>query len=514
MASQSSLDDIISVSTPIQVPSTPQPLDTTIPSRDDIASGMSPSTSMIVATAGSTVSSQSTDDELPNAGTKYHSPGLVSSSMTPPPSTQVQIVREASPNGRFITRTASMLSSPPPTVANGFKRDFHTAITFTKPAAKEISEASAEELRNMLEDTLAENQKLELNAREARMSAAHYKLQHNLLSIETEEAAKRMEVEHDMTRREVEILQMLVGRGDPNPSGQEYIAKLKAFCQSLEEDHAITRRRLEKAKRVIELKDEQLAAIKEEKASLLRRIKENREHLNHLRSPGGIFHVATPKATNNSYPATPQQYRSTPKQTPMTNRSRPMTPILSRRPDPRTPNKHNRGAQSLSSLPTTPQSSRPIPRNSQLLPSVQFTAPGNPRPSVPKAQAPARQRERRRKSRDSTISASDAEEITQSYRKGSEEVEESQASQSATEMLRIDPRESFEVAASRTNTPTPTVEKNTISQSKLIGSVTKFPAGEKRKRVEDGHTGDYSTKKLRASVEGIGLGIGFEAARN
>ncbi|KAI4281977.1 MAG: hypothetical protein L6R38_003291 [Xanthoria sp. 2 TBL-2021] len=44
---------------------------------------------------------------------------------------------------------------------------------------------------------------------EARMSAAHSKLQHNLLSIETSEAASKAEVEREMTRREVQVLQAI-----------------------------------------------------------------------------------------------------------------------------------------------------------------------------------------------------------------------------------------------------------------------------------------------------------------
>jgi len=112
------------------------------------------------------------------------------------------------------------------------------------------------------------------------------------------------------------------------------------------------------------MKDDELAEARREEEKLRTRIRENREHLNYLRSPGGIFHVATPKTGHSSYPATPQQYRSTPKHTPMTgrsvrqgrdhsqepfaallladrvlsqeNNSAPSTPIVSRRTDPRT----------------------------------------------------------------------------------------------------------------------------------------------------------------------------------
>jgi hypothetical protein len=69
-------------------------------------------------------------------------------------------------------------------------------------------------------------------------------------------------------------------------------------------------------------------------------------------------------------------------------------------------------------------------------------------------------------------------------------------------MLRADPRESFEVAASRSATPT-VVDKN-LQQSKIFGGVTK-------RKLEDDLLSPI-TKKVRTG-EGIGLGIGFEAGR-
>jgi hypothetical protein len=69
-------------------------------------------------------------------------------------------------------------------------------------------------------------------------------------------------------------------------------------------------------------------------------------------------------------------------------------------------------------------------------------------------------------------------------------------------MLRADPRESFEVAASRSVTPT--VVDKTLQQSKIFGVITK------RKLEED--VLSPAAKKMRTG-EGIGLGIGFEAGR-
>lgn len=519
-SSQSSFDEDY---TSVEVPSTPQPFDASLPASQDIPRAISPTTSMAVGD-GSEV------------GDKIGSPTAISSSITPPPSTQAPDPRLATDARRVVT-PAAVLSSPPPTVPNGVKRDISNGTTIPRPTLEQLNDATEGELREMAKAMLAENEKLELIASEGRMSAAHYKLQYNLLTIETEEATKRMEVEHEMTRREVEVLQYANQGRDTTPAGQEYVNRLKAFCQNMEQENIALSKRLNKAKKMIEMKEDELQAVKDDKARLLQRIRENREHMNILRSPGGIFHTATPKVSNHSYPATPQQYRGTPKHTPMTggsihrehstepfaallladrvlsqeNNSAPSTPMVNRRSDPRTPvSRHNRGVQSLSSLPNTPGSARPGTSHSTLLPSVQFTPRAGSRIS---AQAPAQtSRERRRKSRDSTISASDAEEIARaamaSYREESEEIQESQASQSATEMLRVDPRESFEVAASRTTTPTPNADKNTLHQSKIFGAVSK-PAAEKRKRVDEGYGDEYAAKKIRAGAEGVGLGLGI-----
>jgi hypothetical protein len=525
MASPTSSEEI---TTPVEIPSTPQPDDADLPSQQDLPARLSPTTSMIVA-GSSTVA----DDGASQVTDKFSSPAPVSSSMTPPPSSQVSDPRHivASPPGRNAATTLSLLSSPPLTVTNGVKRDVDNGATLIKPTAQQLAEANNEELQEMLQAVLAENAKLDIAVREARMSAAHFNLQHNLLTIESEELAKRMEVEHDMTRREVEILQLTAQGREAMTPNNDYMTRVKAYCQSLEDDNAIIYRRLEKAKSVIELKDEQLEDAREEKARLLNRIRDNREHLNYLRSPGGLFHTATSKTT----PVTPQQYRSTPKRTPSTNRSThqtrhldpidfllsvaennsaPSTPVVSRRRDPRTPIRHNRGVQSLSSLPTTPRSvARPATANSILLPSAQFSPEAEARVINTLGHSVVQQsRERRRKSRDSTISASDNEEIARaamkSYRGESEDILESQASQSATEMLRIDPRESFEVAASRTTTPTPS-QNSSLTQSKIFGVVTK-PVVDKRKRSDQYRGPEISPKKIRGGGEAIGLGIGFE----
>lgn len=383
----------------------------------------------------------------------------------------------------------------------------------------------------MLQAALLENSKLEANVAELRMSAAHYKLQHQLLGIETEEDKSRMEVEHDMTRREVEVLRMAEhareARGSQTPvqsGSNQYIAELKAYCEAMDSEMRLLLRRLEKAKDIISDRDERLEAALDENRSLIRRIRENREHFNRMKSPGGIYASATPHQPESRFPVTPQQYRATPQRTPrlhqqghedsqdsfaallladrvlqQENSSAPTTPTTSAHTHPhhRHLHQHNRNVQSLSSLPTTPVRSRPMTSDGHLLPSVQFAPQSEPRY---RSNAPYYQ-ERSRKSRDSTISADDANEMNEYNRAArEEELADSQASQNAAAMLRRDARQSFEVL--NNSAPIRAPEKGGFLQTKLFGNVTK-PGVEKRKRGDDT---EANTGK-RTRVEGVGLGI-------
>ncbi|KAK5186103.1 hypothetical protein LTR16_009713, partial [Cryomyces antarcticus] len=111
------------------------------------------------------------------------------SSMTPPPSSQIpSMVRVA----RTPTPPALQLqmSSPPPTVVpqsrSRLLRSYNTLSTL-----EQVDVASSEELRRLVNELIP-------NLREARMSAAHHKLQLHMLTLESSEASKRMGVEMDM----------------------------------------------------------------------------------------------------------------------------------------------------------------------------------------------------------------------------------------------------------------------------------------------------------------------------
>lgn len=510
----------------VDMPSTPQPHYASLTA--DIPHGASPSFSTMAADFSPTkVPSAQACETTKNGSTLRRS-----TSMTPPPSSQVPR-RWGSPVVRAITPSLSMLSSPPSTTINGIRREVPVHGSYAVPSSQHVAEASAAELRQMLQAAIQENSRLEANVAKLRMSAAHYKLQHQLLGIETEEDKNRMEVEHDMTRREVEVLRMAEqareARGQRvsprHSASSRYIAELRAYCEAMDSEVRLLNRRLEKAKDIISDRDERLENILDDNRNYIRRIRENREHLNRLKSPGGIYASATPRQQDSRFPVTPQQYRGTPQRTPRShhqghedsqdsfaallladrvlnqeNNSAPSTPTTSARPGAqrRHFHQHNRNVQSLSSLPSTPGRSRPMTGDGHLLPSVQFVPQSEPRYRLMEEY----QEERNRKNRDSTISVEDATEIAEYNREAREnELAESQASQSASQMLRRDPRQSFEVLGSPT--PLGVVDKSGLLQSKLFGNVTK-PGHEKRKRAKD----DGQQGGKRSRVEGIGLGIG------
>ncbi|KAI9793134.1 MAG: hypothetical protein M1833_000819 [Piccolia ochrophora] len=366
---------------------------------------------------------------------------------------------------RTPTPPTAPFSSPPPTSRTLMRSaDAPTDIPFTLPTPSTLSNASPDELRSLLQKSADEIGQLSGSLRDAYTSAAHHKLQHNLLSIETEEAAKRMAVEYEMTRREVEVLQSEQAsrhyhrRGLQSPPAlpdaslllqNRLSLELKGTCSALQADNEILRRRLRRAKKAIQLRDGEAASLAEENARLRKRIAENREHFNRLRRPGGLYDVRatdpylTPqRSTPNSRPTPnpPSTSRSShrhhaPTHTPSAddtfaatllaadqfltqeNASAPSTPTRTRASLSGRPvhhhggHGHTRGTHSLSSLPTTPhQLSRPTTSASTtLLPPVSFS-PINPQQATPTTtnnNHAVKPSPRRRESRDSTISAPD-----------------------------------------------------------------------------------------------------------
>lgn len=417
--------------------------------------------------------------------------------MTPPPS--VQHARAQSPNTRPTSKqNGSFPASPPTTVrANS---------TGSLPTPEHIAKAGIEELRSIAQDLL-------LAVREARMSAAHFKLQHNLLTIESQESAQRAEVEHQMTRREVEVLHAAEHRHRTGKSAtprtsqpplQPQVDTLTRRCAELQADNEDLDRRLRRAKKLIEREKDRSDLLLEENLLLKKRIRENREHFSRMKSQSPLY--ATPR---NDF-ATPSR-KSVPRFPDSTPSHRNIAPLLAAvdvaadqeaASVPSTPTKmyssrpqgHTRGAHSLSSLQTTPARSRPATADASFYSNPRLSYSASMAQPIPESA------ERDRHDRDSTISITDDEEaITE------DDLPQSQASSLATNMLRRNP------GSQATSSLTASAERSSnLLQTKLFGAVKK--AGIDRtaasgKRKSSFGEPDVVTKKTKLG-EGVGLGIG------
>ncbi|KAM7186813.1 hypothetical protein V8F20_011246 [Naviculisporaceae sp. PSN 640] len=494
----------------------------------------------------------------------------------------------------YVVPQRSGIFSPPATGLNGVKRDSNDAAEFSLPTTKQVDEASVEELRAMLKGCMAEHAKLKMEAAHHKLQYNLLSLQADedskRAAVEQEMARREVEAlrtaEHSrQARRDLSAA---------TESMQTKYLQLKGFYEQALEENEILAKKLKAAKKVIQQKEDEIFHLRDDQEMLLNRIRENREHFNYLCSPGGLFHSAMSPQKPQAIASTPQQHRATPRQTPRSaaaahreprdhrnenfqvllqalssqennnaGNSAPSTPMTGLRPQAqRTQTKHARNAQSMSSLPSTPIGRARLGHdNGGLLPSVNLVPQTEPpyRHSrlVPETPPLAGRSREGRGSRESTISADDNAELarqalqvasfasrgSQHSRSGSrhasqrteeEEVYESQASQAASEMLRRDARESFEVAASQNNsrdvTPAvaPAADKSTKLQAKLFGGLNKSgisgsSAAEKRKFSGGGPspagTGEGQgraaispTKKLRLAgglrdPGSIGLGI-------
>lgn len=364
--------------------------------------------------------------------------------------------------------------------------------------------------------------------REARISAAHFKLQHSLLAMESYESAQRAQIEHQMTKREVEVLQAenrsrqssSQPQRAPVASPQSAPEPLLTRCRELELELGILDRRLRRAKRLIEderdrgdqLQD-RTEILQEENSLLKRRIRENREHMTMLKAQTPIF-------------------SNSPRHEPMTPQRRP----VARYPDtgesqhsafhallaagqvmngepisvPSTPTKtpaskvrhgHTRGAHSLSSLNSTPANRSAIfsqtPKAERLqLPAFDLTIPPKPLPS--------------RHDRDSTISISGSEgDRSENNENSTEDVQlpQSQASSLATSMLRRNPgpipkdnssdpssQESLSQQHQQQETHTSASKQSSLLQAKLFGQVKKMASAARKAGIEN-----LQGKKRKAS---------------
>ena len=379
-------------------------------------------------------------------------PPVIPSSLTPPPSSQV--VANGKRGDGFGPSTT--LFSPPATILRDGVRGAVSATgavdEYGAPTAEQMRDASAEELRAMLQTCAAENQRL-------KMETAHHKLQLNLLNLQAENDLERAAVEHDMVRAQVDAIRsseyFIQTKRELSAAADAHRARFLAMKEQYEaavEENKMLARKIRSAKKVIMQKEEETQSLTEERAMLLNRIRENREHFQTLCSPGGILYGALTPTRQATTMTTPQ--RTTMSGTPRrgnedpehglsallqamsqdNNNSAPSTPLQHRSGGvvpPRQVGRHNRNVQSLSSLPTTPVNKT----HGGLLPSVSLvpqTEPAVRRHYLPTTPTP---RMARKRSRESTISAEEEDE-DEDEEGGQKDVYDSQATRAAGELLR------------------------------------------------------------------------------
>ena len=448
-------------------------------------------------------------------------------SLTPPPSSQAPKA-----SGLFtandtndIDQTA--IASPYTAVEDTF---------FKQQTTVESLLLSAEQVQGMRESDLRDLVFRLLPALgEARMSCAHAKLQHSLLSIETTEAAQRAVVEHDMTRREVEVLQTVspilrsrmpnsVEIRSPYVSAHQVELNLKQ-ARYLENINARLEHRLKQAKKIIKHLDGKNTQLMEDNFALRQRIKQNREHIEAMQSSGIIstgaafksnsklpFHRGMSKPSNNSQVGGQDPFGALLFAGAVLNAeaaSVPTTPINRHRQLRFHPG-HSRGTHSLSSLPVTPSRSRPMTADNTLhTPTNRTIQASHLSYSAPNALLAARGYEHCNEERDSTISASDTEEAYTD-----DDIPGSQASQIATRMLRPPSRS----VLSDTQVPSMDSKEEPLKKKQLSNKVIKSSSNEtreqERKVRSTAELGEEKRPSKRAKLgpvnqEHLGLGIGM-----
>lgn len=361
-------------------------------------------------------------------------PPLSSSNMTPPPSTQI-------PGAPLRSRSHSRSLSPSSAKPADLDKSLCDAygVSESLPTIEEIDNANVTQLRNIAKDLLAV-------ARESRMSALHFKLQNSLVSFASNEAVKRAEVEHQLAKREVEILQSAEYRNrsrpaDPatpkqpqSPLNPDYLSVVQR-SQELEELNTILDRRLRRAKRAIDEATSREVDLKEQNGMLKQRIGDNRKHFSQIFNYGSM----SPGAQNDLHNICHGEHTDG------------LAALLYA--DKLTNQTHAYGAHSAISVPVTPNHSK-----SQYLSPIRHT------------------RDEHYDS-DSTVSLS--------------------ASEAAEEQL------------SSSHHMRSTVPKSsTLLQTKLFGQVQKPGVERSRpsKRKAESDANDDTAKKLR-TTHGIGLGI-------
>lgn len=390
--------------------------------------------------------------------------------------------------------------------------------------AEQVASASAEELRSRMTEMLGTLQ-------EAKMAAAHHKLQYQMLSQESAAAIERMVVEAQMSQHENEVIHMAEQAKvaatpvQPSPFQEGMIPVHKdlyqRMCREIQElteerkwlldDHA------QKDKTIMR-QDVEIASLGDRVELMRERIRENREQTQQQHTRPASRYDGTPRTL---YDPLRRGFASHEQPQPFAAllQASEMASQEARRPA-NTKKGHVRNTQSTSSLPTTPQRVQKQPHSYQTpagrrpQPAIPSTAP-QPRTSAlrtPDIYAqhalPTSQQAMAGHLSDGTVSASEAEDSeAETDILEPDSVTESQASRTASQMLKTSQEDQRQKQASFEGRgmlePSPSQSQRSVGssgekmrQSKLFGAVKK--AGS---RGKDG--GEPPAKRQRT----VGLGI-------
>lgn len=433
------------------------------------------------------------------------------SQMTPPPSTQVPSSLRT--KTRTPTPPMSHISTPPPTIE--MTDQIQKNRTFGGFAGimtmEQMETASLEQLRTKVAEIQAALQ-------EAKMSAAHHKLQYQMLSQESAAAIERMGVEARMAQFEDQVIHVAEQarvaatpvQTSPFQDGMIPVQKdlYQRMCreiQQLTEERNYSANEHAHKDKLITRQDSEIASLTDKVMLMRDRIRENREHTNRNRNSYGTSQFdSTPRSAYNDPLRSGVSSQEQPQPFAALLQASEMASQEARRPMGAKKG-HSRNTHSMSSLPTTPNrvhkqqptfqtpngrqpplkvpSTAPAPRTSAMRTPNVYAQPILP---MSRVQGPPSE---------GTVSADeDSEAETDIIEQ--DEVSESQASRAASQMLRSSQeqqmkKDSFQGSGMLQPSP------NNLKQTKLFGAVTKGSVG---------RGGEPPAKRARTG-EAVGLGI-------
>jgi len=284
-------------------------------------------------------------------------------SLTPPPSAQALHTLPDMHTATTTTLPPNQLSSPPPSVARQQYRRMTEDDSYSKMSQAEIEMMPVGELRR----TVA---KFAAIAQEAKTTAAHYKLQHQMSQMESGEAVERMAVEMEMARREIEVLQQADAQRQINEQKQEalmspteldpdfrrvhkdtYAAMLDEVMM-LKNENARLECEVGDTKRVLAQQESEIASLNDKILLMRERMHESRDQVQRFRRAGLTESPRTVRAT-------PFQTPSRRKDRPEQNSKQPGFDALLHATDLLSQRAEQDSRQRQRSVPTTPHRIKP-----------------------------------------------------------------------------------------------------------------------------------------------------------